>query len=267
MSVATNDENKVHATEEADTILKTEKVFEMSNSELENQSSESTCKINVNINSFKNCVVKLYDIFSNQKVVPHKTRKADMACDSQNIASKDSSYQATNQKEVLTTEYIVPVTSSTSLNDVINKDQCINSSQNSLCTEKNSFTCDICRKKFIRKSLLVNHIKIHTEVRKFTCEICQHKYKYQCSLTRHMRVTHMGIKPFSCSLCKYKSAENSHLVEHLRTHTGIKPFSCTLCDYKSATNSRLVKHMRTHSGIKPFSCTICDYKCAQSSTI
>ncbi|XP_034838310.2 oocyte zinc finger protein XlCOF6-like isoform X2 [Maniola hyperantus] len=245
MSVATNDENKVHGTEEADTIQETEKVFEVNNGELENQSSQSTSKINVNINRLKNCVVKLYDIFTHQKVASQKTRKADTACDSQNIASKHSSYQATSQNEALTT---------TSLNNVINIEQCV--------TEEKAFTCDICRKMFNRRRVLLKHIKTHTEVKRFTCKTCQYKYNYKSELTRHM-MTHTGTKPFSCALCEYKCARKIQLVEHLKTHTGMKPFSCTLCEYKSASNSNLVKHMTTHTGIKPFSCTLCEYKCAR----
>ncbi|XP_045782002.1 zinc finger protein 271-like isoform X2 [Maniola jurtina] len=264
-SVATNDENKVHATEEADIFQKIN-----DDGEFENQSSS---KMSVNINTFKNCVVKLYDIFTNMKVVTKhdgpvtRTRITDMVCDSRDIASKDSSYRATSQNEVLPTEYIVPVTSSsTSLSNVINTLQCINSSQNSLHTEEGSFTCDICRKTCNRKSLLVKHIKTHSEVRGFTCKTCQYKCKYQYLLTRHM-VTHTGIKPFSCDLCDSKCARNRDLVRHMRTHTGIKPFSCKLCDYKCAHNSHLVTHMRTHTGIKPFSCDLCDYKCARNSDL
>ncbi|XP_045782420.1 zinc finger protein 439-like [Maniola jurtina] len=219
------------------------------------------------------CFVKLYDIFS-KKVVPRQHRKAVRSCVSQNIVSKDISYQATSKNEVSTTEYVEPVTNSVQevvsktvqsktdcLKNVINV-QC--SLQTSSHTEDSRFICDISRKAFKRKSLLVKHITTHAEVTQFTCKICQYDCKYPSYLKIHMR-THTGEKPFPCKLCNYKCARNSHLVAHMRTHSGIKPFSCQLCNYKSAQKSRLVTHMRTHSGIKPFSCQLCNYKSAQKS--
>ncbi|XP_069364173.1 zinc finger protein 271-like isoform X2 [Maniola hyperantus] len=220
----------------------------------------------------KDCVVKLYDVFS-KKVVSRRDGKAIRSCVSQNIVCKDISYQAPSQSEVSMTEYVKPITNTVQvvsktlqsktdcLKNVINI-QC--SLQNSSHTEESRFVCDICRIVFEQKSLLVKHIKTHAEVRRFTCKVCQYSSKYLSHLNLHMR-THTGIKPFSCRLCDYKCARNSTLVTHMRTHTGIKPFSCRLCDYKCAQNNNLVTHMRTHTGIKPFLCKLCDYKCAQKS--
>ncbi|XP_045779078.1 zinc finger protein 2-like [Maniola jurtina] len=187
------------------------------------------------------CVVKLYNVFS-KKVMPRldetlkKTRKT--CC----LQSK--------------TDFLK--------NDINIKSN--NLSQNSSHTEESWFICDICRKMYKRKRLLVKHIKTHAEVRQFTCKVCQYKCKYQCQLRTHMR-THTGERPLLCKLCNYKFTTNSSLATHLRTHTDIKPFSCKLCDYKTALSGSLVRHMRTHTGEKPFACKLCAYKCTVNGSL
>ncbi|XP_069363600.1 uncharacterized protein [Maniola hyperantus] len=253
-SLATNNEIKVSPTEEADTDV--------------------SCQYN----RLTDCFVKLYDVFY-KNVVQRRdetlknTRKAVRSCVSQNIVSKDISYQATSQDKVPSTESLEPVINTVKalqnktdcLTNVINI-QCNYSSKNSSHIEEREFICDICKKMYKRKSVLVKHIKTHAEVRRFTCEICQYKCKYQSYLKRHMR-THTGIKPFSCKFCDHKCTTNSNLLRHMRTHTGIKPFLCKLCDYKCTTNDSLMTHMRTHTSEKPFSCKLCNYKCATNSNL
>ncbi|XP_045783228.1 zinc finger protein 271-like [Maniola jurtina] len=200
------------------------------------------------------CFVKLYDIFS-EKVVPRqdrsltKTQKAVRSCVSQNIASKDISYQATSQSGVLTTEYNEPVTN-----------------EENLTVSKTVYICDFCQKVFEQRRLLVKHIQRHALVNRFTCKICQYKCNYKCYLVRHMS-SHTGEKPYSCKLCKYKCNDKSSLVRHMRTHTGEKPYSCKLCKYKGNRKSDLVRHMRTHTGEKPHSCKLCKYKCNRKSSL
>ncbi|XP_069363558.1 zinc finger protein 16-like isoform X2 [Maniola hyperantus] len=242
VSLATNNDMKVSQTEEADTSV--------------------SCRYN----RLTDCFVKLYDVFS-KKVVPRQDRKAVRWCVSQNIVSKDMSYQATSDNEVSTTESVKEIESKTLQSKTVCLENVIDiqcSLQSSSHMEDKWYICDICETVFKQKSLLVNHINTHAELRLSTCKICQFKCKYQNDLKTHMR-THTGIKRFSCTICNYKCARNSHLVSHMTTHTGIKPYACKLCNYKSAGNSHLVSHMRTHTGERPFSCKLCDYKCTTNS--
>ncbi|XP_045776232.1 zinc finger protein 37 homolog [Maniola jurtina] len=226
--LATDNEDKEPENGYTDAVRESNPIFEIDNDEIESQTSDISCKRNININKLTNCIVKLYDVF-----------KSPMKCVNRNIASKDISYHATSQNEVPTREHVEPV---------INAEKVIVSK---------TFQSKMCK----RKSLLVKHIKTHAEVTWFTCKICQYKCKYQSRLKRHMRI-HTDVKPFTCKLCDYKSAYNSSLVRHMRTHTGEKPFICTLCDYKCAQNNHLVRHMRTHTGEKPHYCKLCKYKSA-----
>ncbi|XP_045781550.1 histone-lysine N-methyltransferase PRDM9-like [Maniola jurtina] len=200
------------------------------------------------------CFVKLYDIFS-KKVVPRrdrsltKTQKAVRSCVSQNIASKDISYQATSQSGVLTTEHFEPVT---------NKEK--------VSVSKTMYICDFCQKTFEQRRLLVTHIRGHMLVNRFFCKLCKYKSKYKKDLVRHMR-THTSEKPYCCKLCEYKCTRNSDLVRHMRTHTGDKPYCCKLCKYKCTANSDLVRHMRTHTGEKPYCCKLCKHKSTRNNDL
>ncbi|XP_069363713.1 zinc finger protein 271-like [Maniola hyperantus] len=278
----------VSTTNEADAEEKITHEGDTNNGGIENQSVDS---------KIFDCVRKV----PRQCESLRKTGKADKSCDG-NIAVKDFGYQITNH-EVPMTEYIEPVTCSSSNVEVIVSKTCSNDvinikhnnqTQNILHTEERPYICSVCPKIYKRKSFLVKHMETHTEAGSFTCNTCQYKCKYQCDLTKHMRThtveksfscklcdyksafnyslvmhmrTHTGEKPFSCKLCNYKCTQNAHLASHMRTHTGVKSFSCKFCEYKCTVNSSLVKHMRTHTGEKPYSCKICDYKCTQSSSL
>ncbi|XP_045781548.1 zinc finger protein 561-like [Maniola jurtina] len=201
------------------------------------------------------CYVKLYDIFP-KKVVPRrdgsltKTQKQSVrSCLSQNIASKDSSYQTTSQNEVLLAECIEPITP-----------------EEKVTESKTVYICDFCQKMFKQKQNLARHIQTHSLVRQFTCNICHYKFKFKDYLKVHMR-THTGERPYPCKLCERKFLSNNDLVRHMRTHTGEKPYHCKLCKYKCARSSHLVEHMRTHTGEKPYHCKLCKYKFAQSGQL
>ncbi|XP_045781429.1 zinc finger protein 888-like isoform X2 [Maniola jurtina] len=262
--LAANNDNKVHTTNDADAEQKIKQEVETNNGGLQNQSVDS--KI------LKKCVVKLYDIFKSFRKAPSQygslteTEKAVRSFDSQNIADKDFSYQATVQNEVPTTEYIESVTNSstsTILSNVI-KIQRIYLSQNRQ-TKGILFSCDVCRKNFIGKSFFIKHKQTHTEERRFTCKLCQYKSQSPSLLRKHM-LTHE--KPCSCTFCEYKSATNRELVRHMTTHTGCKPVACKLCKYICTTNSDLVCHTQTHSVVKPLvSCNLCDYKCTRKDKL
>lgn len=61
--------------------------------------------------------------------------------------------------------------------------------------ENRRFVCKICEKKFLKRSNLVDHLKIHANSRNFRCSICDKSFIQLGNLRTHMRV-HTKHKPY-----------------------------------------------------------------------
>ena len=68
---------------------------------------------------------------------------------------------------------------------------------------KKSHVCDVCKKGFGYKSLLIRHMLVHTGKKDFQCYACLKKFAHKQVLTRHM-VTHTKEKNFKCKFCEKK---------------------------------------------------------------
>ena len=100
-------------------------------------------------------------------------------------------------------------------------------------------------------------MEAHTGDKHFTCNICNKKFKKRSHLKTHHRI-HTGDKPFACNICNKRFIQNSTLRNHQLTHSGDKPFTCNVCGKKCITNSQLKTHHLSHTGEKPFTCDICE---------
>ena len=61
------------------------------------------------------------------------------------------------------------------------------------------FECTICNKKFLHKSNLVIHQRIHTNLA-FLCKYCGKRFARISNLKQHTR-THTKERPFLCDFC------------------------------------------------------------------
>ncbi|CAH2320924.1 oocyte zinc finger -like isoform X2 [Pelobates cultripes] len=100
---------------------------------------------------------------------------------------------------------------------------------------KESLSCNLCGKSFVKKQALHGHQRIHRREKQFSCSECG-----KC----------FGEKPFSCAECGKKFSRKAMLNNHEKTHTGVKPFSCIECGKSFYLMSRLKDHQRIHTRVK-----------------
>uniref|UniRef100_A0A182S8Z3 C2H2-type domain-containing protein n=1 Tax=Anopheles maculatus TaxID=74869 RepID=A0A182S8Z3_9DIPT len=116
--------------------------------------------------------------------------------------------------------------------------------------------CTLCEKTFLRRSNLIDHLRLHAKVKMYECDYCDKRFVQSGNLKSHLRI-HTAEKPFECSICGKTFAQSSSLKTHMLTHTNVKPYVCDVCDKGFTSSSDLNKHKRTHTGVKPYQCIIC----------
>lgn len=158
------------------------------------------------------------------------------------------------------------------------------------------FICETCGLRCSAKSVLVEHIRVHTGERPFKCEACGKGFAQKSTLTVHIRCVHETAKPFVCEICGKTFAVSGSLTKHMRVHTNPvektipcsfqgcnklfnteraaskhrlrhtadKRHKCTLCDKTFLDTPGLKRHMRTHTGERPYACHLCDKTFSQA---
>ncbi|XP_069016532.1 zinc finger protein 62 homolog [Embiotoca jacksoni] len=136
-------------------------------------------------------------------------------------------------------------------------------------TDKKSFRCSECGKKFVYEGAFLKHMAYHSgkispgclldkksfRVRRNTgrkphgCDDCGKRFRNQFDLKVHLRV-HTGEKPFRCENCGKRFTQQGNLKTHLKVHTGERPYGCDFCGKTFTKNIALKKHTRSHKGEK-----------------
>lgn len=83
--------------------------------------------------------------------------------------------------------------------DPINKDK-----------ENRPHDCKVCNKTFMRKSNLVDHLRLHANVRLFKCTYCDKSFVQAGNYRSHLRI-HTKERPYKCSLCSKTYNQSSAL--------------------------------------------------------
>ena len=76
-----------------------------------------------------------------------------------------------------------------------------------------NFECEICGRRFFKKSSYTTHIAIHFEA-KLKCSFCDRKFKDKTGLKRHEK-THTGVKRFKCHICKHGFVQSTPFWLHM----------------------------------------------------
>ena len=89
-----------------------------------------------------------------------------------------------------------------------------------------------CNKKFLQRSILVDHIEWHKNPNLFRCELCQKSYKDKRCLDLHIAShTQSQERIYKCQVCSKSFFKKCIYKIHLRLHDE-KNFSCMECDKK-----------------------------------
>ncbi|EDW00568.1 zinc finger protein 26 [Drosophila grimshawi] len=127
-----------------------------------------------------------------------------------------------------------------------------------------SYDCTVCSKRCASLHGLRYHVRsAHSMERPFSCEICDRRFVLRTQLISHARVHTGETKPriFNCNMCKKTWPTKSDLRTHMRSHDPDKskrPFKCDKCEKAFFTRGHLNSHHLVHTGEKPFTCTYCD---------
>lgn len=116
------------------------------------------------------------------------------------------------------------------------------------------YQCNKCDKRYLSKSSLIVHYRIHTGEAPFLCSHCGQRFRSSTLLDMHTR-THTGERRYKCHICGKTS--NQHLTRHMRMHRGEKNYLCTECGKTFLSSGELRLHMRYHTGERPYTCKQC----------
>lgn len=133
---------------------------------------------------------------------------------------------------------------------------------NDLITKK--YVCEICLKRFMKKSNLVDHLRLHADQRLYKCPHCERSFVQSGNFKAHLRI-HTNERPFVCSYCNKSYNQSGALKIHLRSHTNERNYVCNVCSKGFTNSSDLKKHQLIHDQNKRHRCQLCDKPFTQKS--
>lgn len=126
--------------------------------------------------------------------------------------------------------------------------------------EENSFTCDLCGKRYKCNQNFKAHLKTHKKdyvKEMFPCDSCKKSYTTSNSLERHKKLEHQGVKKnFLCQTCGKSFTSKYTMQQHLNVHTGQRPYVCNICGKDFTYKWALSDHKRIHEKTKSY---VCDF--------
>jgi len=76
-------------------------------------------------------------------------------------------------------------------------------------------TCPHCGKSYTTKTILCDHVLLHTHEKSYECDQCGKSFSNKANLIRHARL-HTGELPFACMFCRRPFGQSSNCKMHER---------------------------------------------------
>lgn len=94
--------------------------------------------------------------------------------------------------------------------------------------------CNVCNKKFQKRSNLIDHLRLHANVKVFSCEVSDFKNSSLSFLSIFVTFQY----------CEKSFVQAGNYKAHIRTHTKEKPYACHFCNKSYSQSSSLKIHIR-----------------------
>lgn len=108
----------------------------------------------------------------------------------------------------------------------------------------------VCDKKLNRSSLTdVDKDKVDQT---FDCELCKKRFSRKSNFMAHMKrhysnqIEHAKVKTHLCCICGKLFSYKTHLIRHLYIHNGKRPYKCEYCGSDFTQRGGLMKHIEKH---------------------
>uniref|UniRef100_A0A3Q3N714 C2H2-type domain-containing protein n=1 Tax=Mastacembelus armatus TaxID=205130 RepID=A0A3Q3N714_9TELE len=200
--------------------------------------------------------------------------------------NSESAEQLHELQETKTEQFMLPLTSTQSLQTLIQNDSVQGSregersaanflsdqtqteqNRSSIITSREStelshlnsaasdYRCYVCSTSFSSNGRLINHaFRLHSKYAGVLCAVCGRTLESNESLKLHFE-SHKVSK--CCQVCGKHYNSTTAMAEHMTRHTGVKPHRCHVCGKECGRKGDLKIHMRIHTGEKPFCCSYC----------
>lgn len=118
--------------------------------------------------------------------------------------------------------------------------------------------CCTCSMKFYTEIEKKRHEFTHKPLQKsFECDTCKKLYVSKTCLHQHISRSHHARGKVSCVFCGKDKAGLKVLYDHIRRHIQEKYHECELCEKSFYTSSKKNQHMRMHTGELFYKCKVC----------
>ncbi|KAK3879285.1 hypothetical protein Pcinc_016115 [Petrolisthes cinctipes] len=126
------------------------------------------------------------------------------------------------------------------------------------------YPCHKCSRKFLKRSSLYHHLKVHAVGSEVVCQkcgvICVDQESYELHMDDHLKST-----KFRCHICTASFKRRQQYDDHLKYH---KKNKCEICGQPFTTKRALVRHCRVEHQRLPQNITLDpEYKCDKCNKV